>query len=970
MTPSTMRLTRTFALASLAVLSACDIFQLRPPPPVNLYCAEEKTYCDGLCVSLDFDFRNCGECGHSCATGELCVRGACSTACPTARLACPADFPTHCVDPTSDNKNCGDCEVACDPGLACSSGACSSTCASDQVLCGARCIDPLVSHTYCGASGDCLDANAGTTCADNEVCSGGKCAGQCPSTQLECNGKCVDPQTDPILCGAKDDCKGANSGTACLGGQVCSGGQCLASCPANQIACGGRCIDPLSDLAFCGASGDCKGPNAGARCGTGELCAAGTCGTSCPPGQLNCGGQCVNPKTDPIYCGASLDCKAANAGSTCTNGKVCADGLCGTNCPAGQVVCAGKCIDPLLDPVFCGASTDCKGANAGTTCTSGHVCSAGSCKTSCVPGQVSCNGTCVDPQTNPTYCGATAGCGASGGSVGVTCAPGQVCSGGTCALTCQAGLVECNGKCIEPMTSVTNCGATAGCGVGSGSAGAVCPQGQICTGGACAVSCLPNQVNCNGTCVDPLTSRAYCGATAGCGVGSGSAGATCGAGTICSNGTCQLTCQSGLVSCAGNCIDPQTSLTFCGATGQCGGLAGGDAGTPCGPGLVCAGGVCGVSCPGTLIQCGVSCIDPMSSPLFCGATPGCGAGMGSAGTPCGMNAACSNGACYSVAFPQTVGGMLNGLQIGKSVVLQLNGANNITLLMDGAFTFPGTYLGPYNVTVLTNPVGEVCSVSGGSGVVGSGPVSSVMVTCVPTVTIGGNLTGLPGADSIVLTNNGGDNLTRTVNGGFTFATAISGAYNVQILTQPLGAFCTVTNGTGVTAGSNITNVQVVCFKPFYRVFVTNNLRGGAFGGVFGADGQCQSLATTAGLGGTWLAWISDSVGASPVGRFVQAPTPYKRLDGVTIANDWADLTDGTLAAPISVDQNGVGGYAVGVWTSVTPAGAFSGSVTCGGWNSFVATGLNGASSSTTGTWTQAGGTTCANPGLALYCFEQ
>lgn len=345
--------------------------------------------------------------------------------------------------------------------------------------------------------------------------------------------------------------------------------------------------------------------------------------------------------------------------------------------------------------------------------------------------------------------------------------------------------------------------------------------------------------------------------------------------------------------------------------------------------------------------------------------------MGSAGTPCGPNAACSMGACYSVAFPQLIGGFITGIPATKSVVLQNNGGDNLTVSMDGSFTFLTPIIGNYNVTVLTNPVGAVCTVAMGSGPVGGAPVTSVMVTCVPSVTLGGSISGLPGAQAVVLTNTvNGDPYTALINGPFTFNVAISGAYNVTVTTQPPGAFCTVTNGSGVAAAMNITNVQVTCFKPFYRVFVTDNLRGGAFGGVFGADGQCQSLATTAGLGGTWLAWISDSVGASPVGRFVQAPTPYKRIDGVTIANDWADLTDGTLAASISVDQNGVGGYAVGVWTSVTTAGAFSGSVTCGGWNSFVATGLNGSSSSTTGSWTSAGGTTCANPGLALYCFEQ
>ncbi len=650
-----------FLVLLSAVTSGCDFF-LKPPPPVgDEICTEGLKNCGGTCFDLQIDANHCGTCDTACGSGEFCVLGKCEASCPSALLACTVDGVTGCFDTQSDNNNCGTCNNVCGAGTVCSDGACRSNCASDQVLCNGRCIEPLVSRENCGASGDCQGANAGATCGSTQVCSAGTCASQCPSVQVACNGTCIDPQTDPLRCGAKGDCLGANAGVACLGGEVCAGGECRANCPSDQLACGGRCVDPLTDLGFCGAAGDCKGANAGARCAPGELCSAGACGTSCPSGQLVCSGQCINSNIDPIHCGASTDCKGANAGTACLSGKACANGVCGLSCPAGQLICGGKCVDPLLDPVFCGASLDCLGANQGATCGAGQVCSAGQCKTSCVPGQLNCNGTCIDPMTNRTYCGATGTCGVDGGVAGTSCTVGQICTGGSCALTCQAGYVNCNGTCVDPQSSRAYCGATAGCGVGSGSAGAACGAGQICASGACRTTCASGQVDCNGVCVDPGTNRAYCGATAGCGVDGGVAGSTCPPGLLCSGGGCQLTCKTGQVVCGGVCTDPLTSRAFCGATAGCG-AGSGSAGAVCNAGELCVAGACKLTCPPGLIQCGSTCIDPMSNPLFCGATPGCGAGMGIPGAACGMNAACFMGACASLVIDAGVpdAGMMGG----------------------------------------------------------------------------------------------------------------------------------------------------------------------------------------------------------------------------------------------------------------------------------------------------------------------
>jgi hypothetical protein len=82
-----------------------------------------------------------------------------------------------------------------------------------------------------------------------------------------------------------------------------------------------------------------------------------------------------------------------------------------------------------------------------------------------------------------------------------------------------------------------------------------------------------------------------------------------------------------------------------------------------------------------------------------------------------------------VAASYTIGGTVTGLS--GSVTLQDNGANNLTLTANGAFTFTTSIAagGPYAVSVLTQPSGQTCAISDGSGTVGSANVTDVAVTC-------------------------------------------------------------------------------------------------------------------------------------------------------------------------------------------------------------------------------------------------
>tara|TARA_R110002096_G_scaffold350395_3_gene543585 strand:- start:33561 stop:34397 length:837 start_codon:yes stop_codon:yes gene_type:complete len=87
-----------------------------------------------------------------------------------------------------------------------------------------------------------------------------------------------------------------------------------------------------------------------------------------------CGDACINTQADEAHCGG---CNEICDG-TCTEGE------CIEECLAPNVECA-TCIDPMTDNDNCGASADCLGANAGTSCGEG---------TSCVAGQCQCVGDC------------------------------------------------------------------------------------------------------------------------------------------------------------------------------------------------------------------------------------------------------------------------------------------------------------------------------------------------------------------------------------------------------------------------------------------------------------------------------------------------------------------------------------------------------------------------------------------------
>ncbi len=166
------------------------------------------------------------------------------------------------------------------------------------------------------------------------------------------------------------------------------------------------------------------------------------------------------------------------------------------------------------------------------------------------------------------------------------------------------------------------------------------------------------------------------------------------------------------------------------------------------------------------------------------------------------------------------------------------------------------------------------------------------------------------------------------------------------------------------------------------VFMTSESYSGNLGGLAGADQKCNALAATAGLSGTYMAWLSVGT-ESPSTRFTRSTVAYILVDGTVVADDWDDLVDGALLSPILQSETGVDHpqepYPQ-VWTNTTVDGLTVHQSACGhNSDGFTKdhddpgfpTGT-GRSGSVGSQWTDTdvlGKRTC-DSNLRLYCFEQ
>ena len=178
--------------------------------------------------------------------------------------------------------------------------------------------------------------------------------------------------------------------------------------------------------------------------------------------------------------------------------------------------------------------------------------------------------------------------------------------------------------------------------------------------------------------------------------------------------------------------------------------------------------------------------------------------------------------CANQAY--SLGGSVSGLS-GSGLVLA-NGADTLAVPANATtFTMPTQVAtgSSYSITVQTQPAGESCTVTGGTGTMAAAAASTVAVSCTDQpFTLGGTISGLSTSGLVIA--NGDDSVSPAANATrFTLPTPVDygSAYALSVEIQPTGLMCTFGSGNNVAASSgtmpaaNVTNTQLVCSLQSY-----------------------------------------------------------------------------------------------------------------------------------------------------------
>jgi hypothetical protein len=222
--------------------------------------------------------------------------------------------------------------------------------------------------------------------------------------------------------------------------------------------------------------------------------------------------------------------------------------------------------------------------------------------------------------------------------------------------------------------------------------------------------------------------------------------------------------------------------------------------------------------------------------------------------------------------PNAIGGTLAGLS--GTVVLQNNGGDNLSLSANGSFSFSKALSvgAAYAVTVLTQPSGQVCTVSSGSGTATS-EVTTVSVQCVSGWT-GSKQLGAARVATI------GQSIAIDAIGNIYVAGQTSGGLDGNTLTGTMDFFVTKYDSAGV--------------KQYTRQL-----------GVAGATTYGASVATDA-SGNVYVAGHTDAGldGNTPIGARDCFVTKYNS-SGVKQYTRQLGVADGYVnGTSVATDANG------------------------------------------------------------------
>jgi hypothetical protein len=189
--------------------------------------------------------------------------------------------------------------------------------------------------------------------------------------------------------------------------------------------------------------------------------------------------------------------------------------------------------------------------------------------------------------------------------------------------------------------------------------------------------------------------------------------------------------------------------------------------------------------------------------------------------------------CSTNAY--SVSGTVSGIGITGTVVLQDNNGDDLTLATNGAFIFATAVANgsPYNVTVLTQPTGQSCSVANGTGTITIANVTNVTVTCAYTIPFGTKQMGVAGTDTY------GNSVATDANGNvYVAGQTLGGLDGNSMIGIPDDAFLTKYDVTGAKLGTKQAGVTgagtygaSVATDANGNVYVTGQTSGGLDGNM-------------------------------------------------------------------------------------------------------------------------------------------
>ncbi len=285
-------------------------------------CPPDRKLCDGACVPLDLPGYGCAR--DTCAPCDLtnasakCEAGACAVdICVGSFADCDLLPDNGCEVNLNSSAQCGVCGVTCPTGQVCNGGQCADGCGALRD-CDGGCVDVMNDVAHCGGCGArCAEAPPGATALG---CSNGSCS--CPNGRSGCDlpnsdglVACVDLTKEPRACGSCSH--------ACEPGEGCAQSQCTPApgCAFGLADCGGACVSLESNPLHCGSCGN--------ACPTGTACRQGSCEAvngctspykSCTTGTGAEVTACFHPLFDSANCNS--------CGIACGGGQACVGGVC------------------------------------------------------------------------------------------------------------------------------------------------------------------------------------------------------------------------------------------------------------------------------------------------------------------------------------------------------------------------------------------------------------------------------------------------------------------------------------------------------------------------------------------------------------------------------------------------------------------------------------------------------------------